>query len=418
MQPRFLRSANHKACVQSTLFQHTLRSLSSHEQISFPLRHEFMHSVLCHGPKDYTYTKTKIPVDLQPEEVLINVTRVGICAGDTKCYVGSPFYWQPNVFGESWCQKGVIPGHEFIGNVVELGDHAAELYGLQVGDQAIAEQVVPCNECEYCVSGDYNMCNPLARDGRSRTPHDIYGYRTVCNGGMANYMKYIKNSRIHRVPKEIPAAHAVYIEPLACGIQAANGADIQLNDIVVVSGAGAVGLGAICAARMKSPKQIIALDLDDEKLKIAAKCGATETWNPSKMDVVKAVMEMTNFYGVHKYIECAGAPQSVVQGLDMLRRKGTLVEYSVFKEEVSLNMSKLSVEKGVTIKGEHLGPYCYPTAIRMLQNGDVPAEDIVTHCYPMSEFMKGFCTVDRQIAHPDGFKADAFSIKVTLDPCE
>lgn len=91
--------------------------------------------------------------------------------------------------------------------------------------------------------------------------------------------------------------HAVYIEPLSCGIHAANRANIQLNDVVVISGAGAVGLGATCAAKRKSPKYIVVLDLDDDKLKVAKQCGADEIWNPSRMDVVKSVMEITDFYG-------------------------------------------------------------------------------------------------------------------------
>ena len=380
-----------------------------------------MNAVLCHGPQDYKYEKKiKVPLDLAPDEVLINVTRVGICAGDTKCFLGAPLFWGPNEFGESYCQKGVIAGHEFIGDVVALGDDAGDKYGLQIGDQAIAEQIVPCNECELCLSGDYNMCNPW--NGRYRSPHEIYGFRTMCNGGMANYMKYVHNSRIHKVPKTIPAKYAVYIEPLSCGIHAANRADIQLNDVVVISGAGAVGLGAICAAKLKNPKCIIALDLDEDKLSVAKKCGADEVWNPTKIDVVKSVMEMTNFYGAHKYIEATGVGESVGQGLKMLRRKGTFVEYSVFKDDVSVNMTKISDEKEINLKGGHLGPNCYPTAIRMLQDGVVPVEDIVTHCYPMSEFMKGFATVDRQIYKenlgPKGFTPDRLSIKVTLDPSE
>ena len=154
---------------------------------------------------------------------------------------------------------------------------------------------MPCNQCELCLAGDYNMCNPW--NGRYRSPHEIYGFRTMCNGGMATFMKYVHNSRIHKVPHEIPAEHAVYIEPLSCGVHAANRADIQLNDVVVIAGAGAVGLGACCAARRKSPRQIVVLDLDEDKLSVARQCGADETWNPAKVDVVKRIMEMTDFYG-------------------------------------------------------------------------------------------------------------------------
>eukprot|EP01084_Bolivina_argentea_P100378 180241_1 len=206
---------------------------------------------------------------------------------------------------------------------------------------------------------------------------------------MANYQKYVNNSRIHKVPKSIPAEHGVYIEPLGCGIHAANRANIQLNDVVVVSGAGPVGLGAIATAKLKNAKTIIALDMENEKLEVAKKCGADEVWNPAEMDIVTSIMEITNFYGCHKYIEATGAPQSVVQGLEMLRRKGTFVEYSVFKEEVKVALTKISDEKEIDFKGGHLGPNCYPTAIRMIKDNLIPVQDIVTHCFPLTQFMKG-----------------------------
>ena len=106
---------------------------------------------------------------------------------------------------------------------------------------------------------------------------------------------------------------------------------------------------------------------------------------------------MTNEYGAHKYIEATGAPQSVSQGLDVLRRRGIFVEYSVFKEDVKMNMTRLSDEKQLDIRGGHLGPHCYPTAINMLYNGNVPTNKIITHEYPMSQFLLGFATVDRDI---------------------
>merc|ERR1719295_958942 len=113
--------------VQSRLPTHLPLSQCSNlnNQANFGLKYETMDSVVCYGKHDYKYEKRRIPVDLAPDEALINVTRVGICAGDTKCYLGAPLFWAPNEFGEPYCQKGVIAGHEFIGNVVALGDDAA-----------------------------------------------------------------------------------------------------------------------------------------------------------------------------------------------------------------------------------------------------------------------------------------------------
>ena len=113
--------------------------------------------------------------------------------------------------GNTYFQKGCIPGHEFVGTVIELGEHSAEFYGLEIGDNAIAEQIVPCNECQMCIQGDYNVCHPWNKEFKSRGAHEIYGFRTNYPGGMCTYMKYVKNSRIHKIPKEISLRDAVFL---------------------------------------------------------------------------------------------------------------------------------------------------------------------------------------------------------------
>ena len=95
------------------LLYHSVSHYSNlNNQAHFGLKHETMDSVVCYGKQDYKYETRKIPIDLHPDEILINVTRVGICAGDPKCYLGAPLFWAPNEFGEPYCQKGVIAGHE------------------------------------------------------------------------------------------------------------------------------------------------------------------------------------------------------------------------------------------------------------------------------------------------------------------
>ncbi len=115
---------------------------------------------------------------------------------------------------------------------------------------------------------------------------------------------------------------------------------------------------------------------------------------------------MTDGYGCDRYIEATGSPKSVLQGLEMIARQGVFVEYSVFGEKVEADWTVISDAKELDIRGGHLGPYTYPTAIRMIEEGHVPVGDIVTHCLPITEFPKGVDLVENS----------AESIKVTLDP--
>jgi threonine dehydrogenase-like Zn-dependent dehydrogenase len=101
-----------------------------------------MQAVVCHGPQDYRLEEVEVPA-VGPGEVLVRVLGAGICAGDAKCFGGAALFWGDEHQG-GYCQPPVIPGHEFVGRVVALGEGAAEKHGLALGDLAISEQIVPC----------------------------------------------------------------------------------------------------------------------------------------------------------------------------------------------------------------------------------------------------------------------------------
>jgi threonine dehydrogenase-like Zn-dependent dehydrogenase len=355
---------------------------------------ESMEAVICHGPEDYRLEERPVP---RPGagEVVIRVKSVGICASDIKCYTGAALFWGDE-HRDGYCQPPVIPGHEFVGEVVALGEGSAEKYGLEIGDHAISEQIVPCWNCRYCLRGQYWMCQE----------HEIYGFRQKALGAMAGYMLFPAGALNYRVPKSIPLHHAVFIEPLACSIHAVERGDIAYQDTVVIAGCGPLGLGMFAAAKMRGPERIIALDLSDERLELAKRCGADIGLNPAKTDVVAEVRELTGGYGCDVYIEATGFPSAVEQGLHMIRKLGTFVEFSVMREPVTVDWTIIGDTKELNIHGSHLGPYCYPVAIRMLEQGLLPMDEIVTHQLPLSEFQVGI----------DLVASGRSSVKVTLNP--
>lgn len=338
-----------------------------------------MQVVMCHGPEDYRLEEMRVP-QVEPGEVLVRVLGAGICAGDVKCYAGAPLFWG-DAYRAGYCQPPVVPGHEFVGEVVALGEGAGEKYGLALDDLAISEQIVPCWECRFCKRGQYWMC-----DGK----HDVYGFRQRTFGAMAEYMRFPADAINHKVPKQMAPRHAVYIEPLACAIHAVQRGEIELGDVVVVSGCGPLGLGMVAAARLKNPGLLIALDLVESRLAVARRCGADLTLNPGEVDVIGEVKKLTGGYGCDVYIEATGHGQSVVQGLHMIRRLGTFVEFSVFGEPVTVDWTIIGDTKELNIHGAHLGPYCYPLAMEMIMKGQVPVDAIVTHAFPLAQFDEAF----------------------------
>jgi threonine dehydrogenase-like Zn-dependent dehydrogenase len=295
-----------------------------------------------------------------------------------------------------YVQPPVTPGHEFVGEVVGLGEEAGELYKLEIGDLAVSEQIVPCGKCRFCQRGQYWMCQV----------HDIYGFRQRTFGSWAEYMLFPAGSLNYRVPKSIPSHHAVFIEPLACSIHAVERGDIQYQDTVVIAGCGPLGLGMVAAAKMKGPASLVALDLSDDRLELAKRCGADIGLNPAKVDAVQMVRDMTEGYGCDVYIEATGAPAAVAQGLAMIRKLGTFVEFSVMREPVTVDWTIIGDTKELNVHGSHLGPYCYPVAIRMIEQGLLPMDEIVTHRLPLAEFQSAI----------DQVAGGLTSVKVTLEP--
>jgi threonine dehydrogenase-like Zn-dependent dehydrogenase len=361
------------------------------EQQSVPNK---MQAVICHGPEDYRLEEVATPAP-GPGEALVRVEAVGICASDLKCYHGATKFWGDDQ-RPSWAETEVIPGHEFVGEVVELDETAAERWGIDVGDRVTSEQIVPCWKCRYCLRGEYWMC----------APHNIYGFKRRTHGAMAQYMVYPVDALVHRMSKSLPAAHAAFVEPLSCSLHAVERAGIKFQDVVVVAGCGPIGLGMVAGAAAKFPAHVVALDMAPAKLQLAEQCGATMTVNIVEQDPVEVTRELTDGYGADVYLEGTGHPAAVLQGLNLLRKLGTYVEYGVFGSDVTVDWSIISDDKELDVRGAHLGPHCWPAAIRMLESGRLPMDRIVTHQLPLHRFQEGLDLV------ADG----SSSIKVTLIP--
>ena len=338
-----------------------------------------MIAVRNYGPKDYRLETVPRP-HAGPGEVIIKVDATGICGSDGKCYQGGEMF-----YGEDpWVKTPVTPGHEFFGTVVELGDGAAEMHGLTIGDKAIAEQIVPCHACRYCKRGEYWMCEK----------HDIYGFqKDVADGAWAEYMRFGANALVHKVPADMSLEAGTLIEPLACAIHAVDRGDVQLGDTVVLAGAGTLGLLMLQVLKLKNPGQLIVTDKNPARLEQARTYGADVTINVAEEDPVARIKELTDGYGCDVFIEATGYPAAVEQGLAAIRKLGTMVIFGVFGSPVTTDWSVIGDRKELDVLGAHLGPYRYPLAIDYLHRGIVDAKAMVTHRMPLEDFQKGIDTL-------------------------
>ncbi len=353
-----------------------------------------MRAVVVHGPGDYRLETRPVPTP-GPGELLLRTDAVGICASDLKCYHGAAKFWGDEN-RPAWAEKDRIPGHEFVGTIVAGDDDTLAKRKVSVGDRIACEQIVPCWECKYCLEGAYWMCNV----------HDMFGFKGY-DGAMAEYVLVPAKALTHPVSSALPGQVAAFAEPLSCAFHAVERGDIKFGDTVVIAGAGPIGLSAIAGARQKNPLRIIALDVVEAKLELARKVGADITINIAEDDAVARVKELTDGYGADVYIEATGHPSAVPQGLNLLRKLGTFVEYSVFKDNVSVDWSIISDDKELDIRGAHLGPHTWPAAIKLLETETLPMSEICTHQFPLERFQEALDLV--------GDSAGA-SVKVSIIP--
>jgi L-iditol 2-dehydrogenase len=217
--------------------------------------------------------------------------------------------------------------------------------------------------------------------------HNIFGFqREVADGGMAQYMRIPPTAIVHRIPPELSLDDAAIIEPLACAIHAVNRGDIQLDDVVVIAGAGPIGLMMVQVAKLKTPRKLVVIDMVAERLALARRYGADVTINPQNEDALAIVRGLTGGYGCDVYIEATGSPSGAVQGLELIRKLGRFVEFSVFGKDTTADWSIIGDRKELDVRGAHLGPYCYPIAIDLLARGLVTSKGIVTHGFTLDEW--------------------------------
>lgn len=352
---------------------------------------KMMNALLAYAPYDYRYEQAPVP-EAGAGEIVIKVGGCGICAGDIKAYHGGIRIWGTTPENR-YIEAPVIGGHEFYGEVSEVGEGVDEFV---VGDVVVTEQILPCNECRFCNQGQYWLCTRSA----------VFGFKQYCQGGFAEYVKLSANCINHKVPATFSPEQAVMIEPIACGMHALEQAQIQHSDVVVIAGLGAIGLSMVNIAALATPRMIIGIDVKESRLAQGKQYGADVVLNPASCNVVEEILALTDGYGCDVYVEASGSPQSVRQGLDSLINRGRFVQMGVFAEEVTADWNIIGDGKELQIIGSHLSALTYPSVIKGIEHGLIKAEGLITHKFPLADWKTAFEAAEK----------DPNALKVMLIP--
>ncbi len=329
------------------------------------------------APRQLELREVPIP-EIDDDGALLRVEACGICGSDAEQYNGVIPVRMP-----------VIPGHEPLGTIAEIGGRAAKRWGVKVGDRVAVEAIIRCGHCRDCLSGRYSLC-------RGRGTMFGHGYVPLSQppglwGAYAEYMVLDPFSILHPVRKDIPAGIAVMFNPLGAGFRwAVEIGGTGPGDTVLVLGPGQRGLASVIAARAAGAETIIVTGLarDRDKLALALELGADHVIDVEAEDAVSRVKDLTHGRGADVVVEvCSNAPEPVAEALHHVAWGGRIVLAGVkgFKSVPSF-ISDLIVIKEATIRGAFgVTAPAYRSAIRLIESGRVPLEKMHTHEFPLEQ---------------------------------
>ncbi|BAB03908.1 zinc-binding dehydrogenase [Halalkalibacterium halodurans] len=299
-------------------------------------------------------------------QVKIKVKYTGVCGSDIHTYEGHYPVAAP-----------VTLGHEFSGEIVELGEGVT---GFNVGDRVTSETTYSiCGKCSYCTSGDYNLCSHRKGLGNQQ------------DGSFAKYV-IARQESLHHLPAGVDDRSAAMTEPLACTHHAIAKTSINKGDLVVVTGPGPIGLLAAQVAKSHGGTVIITgLSNDQVRLKKAKEVGIDYAIDTQEVDIKELVSELTDGYGADVVLECSGAVPAAKQGIDLLRKKGQYAQVGLFAQpEIQFNFEKI-IQKEISVVGSRSQkPADWEPALSLLNEKKVNAKTLVTHEYTISEWDKAY----------------------------
>jgi alcohol dehydrogenase len=329
-----------------------------------------MKALVYHGPGKRAWEDRPRPAIQDTTDAVVHVTTSTICGTDLHILKGD----LPAV------TDGRILGHEAIGVVVQVGSAVSTFHA---GDHVLVSCVTSCGKCVYCRKGMYSHCV---------TGGWILGY--TIDGTQAEYVRIPHaDTSLYHLPADADEEAFVMLSDILptafeCGVL--NGA-VKPGDTVAIVGAGPIGLAALLTAQFFSPGEIVVIDLDDNRLRVAQGFGATTVINSADGKAVERVMQLTRNIGVDVAIEAVGTPATFDICQSIVAPGGHLANIGVHGKPVLLHMEKLW-DRNITLTTRLVDTVTTPMLLKVVQSGKVQPARLITHRFALDDVMKAYDT--------------------------
>ena len=328
-----------------------------------------MKALVYHGPGRKQWEEVPMPTLVDDTDAIVRVDAVTICGTDLHILKGDV----PAV------TDGRILGHEAVGTVEQVG---SAVKTLRPGDRVLVSCITACGYCRYCREGRYGQC--LGGGGW------ILGHKI--DGTQAEFVRVpFADTSTYRAPDGVADEHLLMLADILptgyeCGVL--NGA-VRPGDTVAVVGAGPIGLAAIMGARLYSPSHIVAIDPAASRLEAAKQFGADVVVNNSTEDPLAVVKALTGGLGADVAMEAVGIPETFELTTELIRPGGRVANIGVHGRPATLHLEELWI-KDITITTGLVDTYSTPTLLKLVGNGQLPADHFVTHHFELDQFMDAY----------------------------
>lgn len=312
-----------------------------------------------------------VPTDpMGPGDVLVRLLATGICGTDVEIFEGTMPY-----FTAGMARYPVIPGHEWVGEVVETG---SAVTGFNPGDRVVGECSVGCMACATCRAGHYHRC-------AARTETGILNR----NGGFAEYVTFPAQF-LHRIAASVPIECAAMVEPAAVAFNGVCRAGVSPRDTVAVVGDGPIGLLVAMMARAFGAASVTMVGGTPHRLALARDLGADATIDINRTDDVAAALARASGGAPAVAIEATGNPVAVEAAVGAVATGGRIVLLGLFagQRPKALDLDRVVIGE-IDLRGALGSPGVWPDVIRLIETGRIDPRPLVSGTLALPRFVEG-----------------------------
>ena len=326
-----------------------------------------MKALVYHGTRDLRYQDFADP-HVKAGEVLLRIKCSGLCHTDFNEYINGPLYVAATPHKRTGRSVPLVLGHEFSGEVVELGPGVTR---LRVGDRVAVNAVDACRTCEFCRRGLFVHCPVAATIGFAR------------DGGYAEYAG-VPEDCCHVLRPNVSFRSAAMVEPFSVALHSVRRAKVEVGSRAAIVGGGTIGLCTLQALRACGVVDVFVIEKSSAKRKFAEDLGASAFIQAEISDPRHAISDLTDGMGVDYTFECVGSGAALATALSVTRPGGTVCLTGVIPHPTEFNWNDLlRDEKTVTTTNAYDDEF--PIVIAMLNDGRLKAEPLISQTFPLQE---------------------------------